>query len=69
MLSQSFRLRHLANVETRQIDLVQQVIEQRLIAAVVEFFLQPGKVYMILHARGRQGRNKEASRRITDRQK
>ena len=48
LLPQPFRLRHLADVEAVEVDLVQQVIEQRLVAAVVEFCLQPGKVVVIL---------------------
>ena len=68
LLPQPFRLRHLADVEVREIDLVQQVIEQRLIAAIVEFCLQAGKVCEVLLARGRHGRNEEAPRRVADRQ-
>ena len=52
LLPQPFRLRHLANVEAREIDLIQQVIEQCLIAAVIEFFLQAGKVSKIPPAGG-----------------
>ena len=39
LLPQPFRLRHLADVEVREIDLVQQVVEQRLISTVFEFRL------------------------------
>ena len=46
-MPQPFRLRHLANVEAREIDLVQQMIKQRLITAAIEFFLQASKVSMI----------------------
>ena len=67
LLPQPFRLRHLADVEAREIDLVQQVIEQRLVAAVVEFCLQAGEVFVILPARGRHGRNEEPPRRVADR--
>ena len=39
LLPQLLRLRHLADVEVRKIDLVQQVIEQRLVSAAFEFCL------------------------------
>ena len=56
---QSLRLRHHADVEIREIDLIQQVEEQRLISTIVEFCLQTGKVYEVLFARGRYGRYQE----------
>ena len=43
LLPQLLRLRHLADVEVREIDLVQQVIEQRFVSAVFEFCLQAAK--------------------------
>jgi hypothetical protein len=66
LLPQRFRLRHLADVEIPEINLVEQVVEQRLISTIVEFCLQTSEVFVILFSRGRYGWDKEASRRITN---